>query len=145
MKLALESWLAGDPGSLEISASRCGREEDPADLRVTVSVEQGGFSAKADAWVLEEVWREFLSDLAILEEIGQGAALLEAMSPEELRLSFRSTDSAGHMAVEGFVGVRAAGHAAKLTFSPVAFDPTELPRVLRELRALAPNLGTPSR
>jgi hypothetical protein len=133
--------LAGLTGeSLEIAGAKSpsGDGRVDRDHLLIVAVQFHGFAGQTDPWVLDEAWRAFLEDLAELERARQGAASLEATSPEELRLSFRSTDSAGHMAVEGFVGVRSGSYAAKLTFSPMAFDPTELPRVLRELKALAP-------
>jgi hypothetical protein len=39
------------------------------------------------------------------------------------------------MGVEGFLGMRRV-HTVKLDFSVIEFDPTELPRVVRELRGL---------
>jgi hypothetical protein len=41
-------------------------------------------------------------------------------------------DRAGHVAIEGLVGVRGA---ATLRSSPIELDPTELPRIAAELRA----------
>lgn len=49
------------------------------------------------------------------------------------RLRFRSLDHAGHMGVEGFIGMRGV-HAVKLNFSVIEFCPSELPGVVRELR-----------
>ncbi len=82
---------------------------------------------------------EFVRELEVLEASRRGSAQLRAMSPRELRLEVRSTDSAGHMEVRlhierityGRVGSHT--HAAALAFD---IDPSELPSWLRDFRAL---------
>lgn len=79
----------------------------------------------------------FLDELRTLEGCRQGHATLESASPEDLRLDFLSTDSAGHMAVKGQVRRRTAeDFALQLQFA-FAFEPDELPRVLMELESFA--------
>ena len=39
------------------------------------------------------------------------------------------------MAVEGCLGVRTAGDELRLEFSPIAFDPMQLPELIAELAA----------
>ena len=130
--------LAGlDGESMEITSTRSSSDDEIGrDRLVVVAVRLRGFSGQTDAWILDEAWSAFLEDLARLERARQGAASFESISPDEIRISFRSIDGAGHMAVDGFVGIRTGGYATKLTFSAMRFDPTELPRVLRELKAL---------
>lgn len=106
------------------------------DLPLSINLQFKGFCANTKVvWIARQQWSPFLKDLEGIEKTRQGLASVEAMSPEELLLRFRSIDRAGHMAVDGFVGVQGL-HSAKLTFSKMEFDPTELPRVLRELRTL---------
>jgi len=116
------------------------------DRSLSVRLVFSGFTASTKAWIDEKTWSAFLNELADLERSRRGKASLAAMSPEELQLTFRSIDRGGHLAVEGFVGVRSGGgYAAKLTFSSLKFDPSELPRVLRELQSISPIDATRAR
>ena len=103
------------------------------DVLVAVRVSHRSFAGAADAWVLAPTWAEFIRELTALEQRRQGSAQVESMSPGELRLRIFSTDRAGHMAVEGFIGVRGPLQEWRLEFSPIAFDPSLLPALVGEL------------
>ena len=64
-------------------------------------------------------------------------AVVESISPQEFRLTVRSTDSAGHMAIDGFLGYRGVHGETLLTFSPMSFDPSTLPSLVAEAQAIA--------
>jgi hypothetical protein len=53
------------------------------------------------------------------------------MSPEELLLTVRSTDRAGHMSIEGTVGAVGHNYAASIKVV-MPFDPSQLPMLVRE-------------
>jgi hypothetical protein len=120
--------------TLEIALAEGYFDPRAFDLRLIVKLAFHGFNAEIDAWVLQRDWTGFLKSLAELERTRQGMATLEAASPDALRLSFHSLDPAGHVAVDGFVGTQIGMHKAKLTFSAIEFDPTDLPHVLSDLR-----------
>lgn len=109
---------------------------------VVVRARVHNFSGAVDAWVLREAWADFLGQLVRLERDRAGEAVLESMSPGELRLRLFALDRAGHMGVEGELLVYyTAGHrpqVGSLTFDAVEFDPTALPTLVRELTAAAP-------
>lgn len=106
------------------------------DCHVTVAVSVEGFAGTTTTFVVGDAWRGFVSQVVALDASRRGAAVLESVSPGEVRLTVRATDRAGHMAVEGSIGVRDAFRKIALTFSPIEFEPTELPRIVRELRAM---------
>ena len=124
-------------GLVEPPPTGAARAHFGGNLALAVEAVFLGFSASVQAWIHEEAWAAFLADLSTLERTRQGTASLEAMSPDELSLRFRATDRAGHMAIDGFLGFRGT-HTAKMTFSEIRFDPSELPRIMRELEAFAP-------
>jgi hypothetical protein len=100
---------------------------------VVVRVHCPGFTGETDTWVVRPAWREFLERLTALEGSRRGEAILESISPGELRLRLFATDRAGHMAVEGYVGVFGGHDTLRLEFGAIPFEPTLLPRLLREL------------
>jgi hypothetical protein len=107
------------------------------DILVVVDVRTRGFTGRIDTWVLRPAWLQFCEQLTLLESRRQGEAIVESISPQELRVSVRSTDRAGHMAVDGFIGYRGTLGEVLLSFSPIAFDPSILPSLLREAREIA--------
>jgi len=112
--------------------------EPPSDdLRLLVEVRCPGFTGRIDTWVLREAWIAFAEGLAALDERRQGEAIVESITPQEFRLVVRSTDSAGHMAIEGLLGYRGVHGETLLTFSPMSFDPSSLPALVLEARAIA--------
>jgi hypothetical protein len=96
------------------------------------------FSADCSAWVSAPNLITFLEQLRLLEETRKGAAVLESMSPGELRLEIRPHDCAGHMAASGQVGQWVYNRTGERHWSVVAFGisfcPSELPRLLQEFR-----------
>ena len=131
-RILLRVRLAGDDGLLEIVVNP--RERGDYDYRLTVHLEVDDFRGTTSAWIVDEAWQAFLRDLRALEATRRGSAILQAMSSDELRIEFRATDRAGHMAFEGWVGDLGPVHTIKLQFSPVSFDPTELPRIVSPMR-----------
>jgi hypothetical protein len=114
------------------------------DSRFTVRVRMTGgetsFRAESWAWVERGVLAEFARQLRQLEDLRQGSASLESMSPGELELDIRSLDPAGHMGVFGQVAHSCYGgaggpHRSEVAFG-LAFCPSELPALVREFEAL---------
>lgn len=112
-------------------------ESSHDDLLVAVEVRCPGFTGRIDTWILREAWLDFCGQLGVLESRRQGSAVVESMSPQEFRLTVRSTDSSGHMAMDGFLGYRGVHGETLLTFSPMSFDPSSLPTLVSEARAIA--------
>jgi hypothetical protein len=112
------------------------------DVLVGVRVRLRNFAGAAEAWVLREVWSDFLTRLRGLERDRRGEATLQSISPEELRVRLYAIDHAGHMALEGeltsYYGSAHRLEAASLKFGTIEFDPTTLPILLRELEIAAP-------
>ena len=132
--------LQGNDGEfLSIARGDVGATGTPGegDLLLEISVNSSGYSAADQVWVHSGQWRRFIQELNELEESRQGRATLEGLSPRELMLVFQSTDPLGHMAVAGTLGWhKPNGFAHKIAFG-FAFDPTRLPVVVRELKALS--------
>src|SRR5262245_10600084 len=91
---------------LEVERSEFGPPDTPGedDILLNVSIAVSGYSAADQSWVVESDLARFLAELRALEQKRQGSALLVSSSPDDLRLQFYSTDSAGHMAVRGHLG-----------------------------------------
>jgi hypothetical protein len=130
--------LDGEQGFVELKQSELGEPGTPGDgdILLNVTVQVSSYSAADQHWVVALDWKRFLSDLHTLDERRQGSAILQGASPEDLRLEFYSTDSAGHMAVRGHLGWhRPDGHFLQLRFG-FSFEPDRLPKVVRALEAL---------
>jgi hypothetical protein len=103
------------------------------DAYVTVRVSSAGFTGHNDLWVLAPVLQSFCQALTALESNRRGEAVLESISPDELRLVVRSVDSRGHMAVEGSTGYHVQRestrpwHAVRFGFE---FDPSQLEKAV---------------
>jgi len=121
---------AGTPGAGDIRFA----------VRVRVAGKDTVFTGETWCWVEGRVLAAFADQLRALEELRQGAAALESMSPGELRLEVRSTDRAGHMAAFGQVGHWCYSGAGGRHWSAIAFgiqfSPSELPPLVREFSAL---------
>jgi len=92
---------------IEISLREVMPDDSPAagDRHVDVSVVCREFSARnCSAWISAPDWARFGRQLRTLEESRRGEALLESMSPANLRLRLYARDRTGHVAVEGHVG-----------------------------------------
>jgi len=111
------------------------------DVRVRVSGLHAVLTADVSCWVESRALAAFADQLRALEERRQGSAVLESMSPGELRVEVRSTGRAGHVAAVGQVGWWLGVGAGEPYWSAVAFRvpfcPTELPALVREFSALA--------
>jgi len=130
--------LIGKEGFLELERSDLGGPGTPgeSDLLLNVTVEASSYSAADQSWVVANEWDKFLAELTRLDKRRQGRAVVEGASRDDLRLEFYSTDSAGHLAVQGHLGWhKPDGHVLQLMFG-FSFEPDLLPTVVRELRAL---------
>ena len=129
--------LTGKEGLLELQRAELGEQDAPAesDILLNVTVEVAGYSAADQSWVVAEEWNRFLTELRLLDQRRQGRAVVVGASPDDLRLEFYSTDSAGHMAVRGRVGWhKPDNHFLQLRFG-FPFEPDLLPGVVQALNA----------
>jgi hypothetical protein len=127
--------VSSDRGDF-LEVERSGSREDALDLLLVVRLRFRGFAGEIDTWVHRVAWFGFVQDLVILEERRQGEAKIQSISPGELSLVVRSLDPAGHVGVEGSLGVRTFEADAALRFSVLPFDPSQLPPFARAARAL---------
>ena len=104
------------------------------DVRLYVRLACEGFMGTGSSWIDRDVWRRFLRDLERLDDRRDGEAVVESMSPKELRLRIFVTDRAGHVAVDGQVRTQSI-RDLRWQFGAIQFDPTLLPSLLAELRA----------
>ena len=125
--------IVGEGGSIEIGIAG---DSDPYGVEVTVTVQVDGFAGTTSSFVLIEEWRAFVAGVEALDQARQGEARLQSIAPGEIEITLRSTDRAGHTAFEGQIAQRAYIRVVYLRFGLVPFDPTELPRIVRELRAI---------
>jgi len=128
----------GRTASVELDVSELGPPGTPADedLLLNVTVTVGGYAAADQVWILKDQFDGFLDDLSELERARRGRAELEAASRDEFVMTIRSTDAAGHLAVEGHVGDRTPdGFILALQFG-FALDPGLLAQILQDFRAL---------
>ena len=110
------------------------------DFVVTVFVQVGRFAGAVDTIVTGREWATFLLAIREVEQRRKGAAELDNVAAEDLRLWIGATDRAGHMAVAGQLrdpGTMEGGELM-LRFGPVPFDPTVLPALVEELSVAAP-------
>ena len=103
-------------------------------MLVEVEVRRAGFRGATETWVQREAWMGFAQDLTVLDQRRQGEAQVVSISPGELELVVKSVDRSGHVAVTGKIGVRSFDREVCLAFSPMAFDPSQLPEVARAAR-----------
>jgi hypothetical protein len=99
------------------------------DGYLTIRVSSEGFAGHGDLWVSSRVLRSFCEALVSLERNRSGEALIESMSPNELRLVVRSVGSRGHMAVEGTTGRQVHRENTRVWHSVTfgfEFDPSQL-------------------
>jgi hypothetical protein len=81
-------------------------------------------------------WETFVTAVSNLDEQRRGEALLQSADGRELLLRIYKADSAGHMAVSGEIARPDMHSAPRVTFERIPFDPTVLPYLLAELRAI---------
>ena len=104
------------------------------DAYLTIRVCATGFAGHNDLWVLGPTLRTFCQALVTLERDRRGEAILESVSPEELRVIVRSVDSCGHMAIEGSTGYAVQREHSRPWHSVdfgLEFDPSQLVRAVR--------------
>jgi hypothetical protein len=110
------------------------------DVRAAVNVASAPFAGSNPSLCIERAeWNRFADQLASLERIRSGEAVLHAESPNDLRLRIYATDRAGHLAVEGHLGVYRfiAGTSREVTLTfAFELDPGLLPRIVRDVRAV---------
>lgn len=126
----------GDLLELEVSGS----SSDTDDVLLVARLRYSGFACTSDAWISQEQWLHFSDTLLGLERQRQGEARLASISPGELELVVRSTDRAGHMCVEGRLGVRTHLREVSLRFSALRFDPSQLVGLAREVQRITAKL-----
>ena len=107
------------------------------DVRVQVGLTCDGFIGNGSSWIARDVWQRFIRALEHVDDRREGEAVVESMSPDELRLRIRVTDRAGHIAVDGQVRTRSV-RDLRWQFGAIQFDPSLLSPLLAELRAAGP-------
>jgi hypothetical protein len=101
------------------------------DVLLNVTVRTGAYAAEDADWIVRNDLDRFLQELRALDEKRQGKAVLVSASPDDMQLEFYSTDSAGHMAIQGQLGrTDPNGFRLQLQFG-FAFEPDKLPAILR--------------
>ena len=129
--------------SVEISLRELGPRGTPADGDLGLDVATTGitFAGRNDTvWIGRDDWARFLQDVRALERTRSGEARVGAMSPNEFELSIITVDRAGHIAAEGWVGreyVTRTGVLHDRVHFAVDIDPTDLPRLVSDLAAIA--------
>lgn len=112
-------------------------------FQLRVGLRFGAFAGASESVFVEaEAATRFLAQLATLEQLRRGEALLEAMSPEEFQLTVRSVDAAGHLLVTARLlqhTYRHGRHVELAVSGTLALDSGLLPTLLSDLRlALQP-------
>ena len=105
-----------------------------SDAYLTIRAVATGFTGHNSLWVLAPVLKSFCQSLFALEQHRRGTAVLESISPNELRLVVRSIDSCGHMIVEGTTGFWVQREHSRLWHSVsfgFDFDPSQLVRAVK--------------
>lgn len=126
-------------------ADRCSVVHAAGDIQFSVQVRVSGmntiFTTESLCWVELRALVAFAEQLRVFAERRQGSAVLESMSPGELRMEVCTTDRAGPVAVIGQVGRWLGAGRGEPYWSAVAFRvpfcPSELPALVREFSALA--------
>lgn len=105
------------------------------DFVLTVRAHIADFTGAVDTILTGAEWGRFLRALSELERRRQGAAELEEVPADDLRLRIGSIDRAGHMGISGEIRNRSVREGAELSlrFGPVVFDPSTLPLLVAEL------------
>jgi hypothetical protein len=108
--------------------------------RMQISVETENLHANFNnyIWLSEADIGQFLMELETLDKCRAGHAVLESMSPGELKLTFQAIDSLGHLSVALYYKKedridKDYSYDIKVEFQ---IDPTSLPTVRNELLEL---------
>jgi len=103
------------------------------DAYITIDVLSEGFAGQNDLWVLGQAFSEFCASLVSLESSLKGEAVLESISPNELKLRIFSANNRGLLAIEGNTGYEVQGqegsfwHSVSFGFT---FEPQQLTKAL---------------
>ena len=113
------------------------------DIELSLKVNSEKFSGQSIVWIGSPDFATFLVQLRQLEAKRQGEAVIEGLSPENIRFRLRAIDRRGHMAVDGMIAKLAHmgnpyRHSMEFGFE---FDPTLLPKVLAGFEELAKSPG----
>jgi hypothetical protein len=79
------------------------------DAYLIIRVSAGSFTGHNEIWLSAPALHCFCRALIVLERDRRGHAVLESISPDELRLIVRCVDSRGHMLIEAKKGVLCIG------------------------------------
>jgi hypothetical protein len=114
-------------------------EGEKSDVLLAVELHRPNFSARnGSVWIAASARDRFLSDLSAMEKARRGEALLESMSPQDLKCCVRVYDHAGHVVMTGHVGDalvdREYAEIARVPFR-IEIDPSTLPDLVRDLTA----------
>jgi hypothetical protein len=103
------------------------------DAYITLDVLSNGFAGRNDLCVLGQDFSAFCTSLISLERSLKGEALLDSISPNELKLRIYSANNRGIMAIEGNMGYEVQGrdgafwHSVSFGFT---FEPQQLTKAL---------------
>lgn len=91
-----------------------------SDAYVICGVRSRGFGGANDLWVDGRVLESFCRALVALRDTLRGEAVLESISPGEMKLALQSVNSRGTLAVNGQLGYEAGDREASF-FHSVSF------------------------
>jgi len=135
--------LRDDDGELEIVVHEVEPPTSmrPGDFRATVRVSTLGFAGiNAHVWIAADDFQRFVEAVRVLERDRRGEAQLRSMSPDDLALSIRVRDRAGHVTASGWLGRMWYSSTRELVAARIGFnvdiDPTALPAIAAELASL---------
>lgn len=110
------------------------------NVRISVQVTLGEFNGKYESvWLEEPCLRDFVQQLAMVEETRRGSVTLRSASPDEFLLTIRSQGMLGR-----FIGEVSLTRYRYLDSTPwpttvaggFEIDPTSLPSLLDDFRSL---------
>jgi hypothetical protein len=112
----------------------------PGDVRFRAVLKLGEFQGEYDqVWIERAVLRQFVRDLQHLVETSKGSAELRSMSPGELALILKPSDTLGHVGAKVRLSRKTySGRVRRETILEGGFDvePGQLGALLTEARKL---------
>ena len=106
-----------------------------ADARVMTSLRASGFMGSATSHVDSHVLRRFSHDVRQLYTTLRGEAVLESMSPNELRVTISAVDDVGHLVVHATIGKLVYGDYSRqwhMVTGALDLEPSQLGSALAE-------------
>jgi hypothetical protein len=91
----------------------------------------GAFHGTVNVWLLDSDIKKFLTQFSACDELRQGEAKLEAMSPNEFSLRIFNTKSKGDFAIDYYIGyqtLQSSGHVKAIC----NLDPSLLSQMMRD-------------